>query len=159
MLEAAYGGDRFSDEDWEHCLGGVHVLGELDGDLVAHAAVVERRLHSGGRALRTGYVEGVAVRGDLRRRGLASEIMREVNDVVGAEGFELGALGDGSGVVGFYRRLGWRAWQGPTEVITPDGPRRTEDEDGFILVLFTVKTPELDVTQPLACEARSGDDW
>ena len=40
--------------------------------LVGHASVVQRRLIHSGRALRTGYVEGVGVRADARRRGHAS---------------------------------------------------------------------------------------
>jgi aminoglycoside 2'-N-acetyltransferase I len=39
----------------------------LDGDeLVGHGAVVMRRLLHDAQALRTGYVEGVAVRADRR---------------------------------------------------------------------------------------------
>ena len=52
LLDAAFGG--FADEDWEHCLGGVHALALVDGELVGHAALVQRRLLYGGRALRPG---------------------------------------------------------------------------------------------------------
>ena len=53
---------EFTEQDWEHALGGIHAL-VWDGDaLVGHAAVVQRRLLHGGRALRAGYVEGVGVR-------------------------------------------------------------------------------------------------
>lgn len=38
-----------------------------EGDaLVGHASVIQRRLSIRGRALRTGYVEGVGVRADRR---------------------------------------------------------------------------------------------
>ncbi len=74
-------------------------------------------------------------------------------------GFELGTLSDGSEVEGFYQRLGWRTWLGPSWVITATGRERTEDEDGFILVLPTAVTPNLDLTAPLACEFRPGDVW
>jgi aminoglycoside 2'-N-acetyltransferase I len=157
LLDAAYDGD-FSEDDWQHCLNGVHVLGRLDGELVAHAAVVERRLYYADRPLRTGYVEGVAVGKTARRKGFATAIMREVNQIIVA-GYELGALGDGSGVEGFYQRLGWRTWLGPTWVITPNGRERSEDEDGSILILPTEATADLDLTQPLACEWRPGDAW
>ena len=36
------------------------MLLEIDGQIVAHAAVVEREIHIGDRTLRTGYVEAVA---------------------------------------------------------------------------------------------------
>src|SRR5919112_2019257 len=67
--------DDLTDADWEHCLGGLHALA-FDGDeLVAHAALVQRRLLHRGRAWRTGYVEGVAVRPYLQRRGHGGAVM------------------------------------------------------------------------------------
>lgn len=55
LLDDAFDGD-FGESDWEHCLGGVHVLVREGGSLVGHGAVVQRRLLHGGRALRAGYV-------------------------------------------------------------------------------------------------------
>ncbi|MBB1254828.1 aminoglycoside 2'-N-acetyltransferase, partial [Streptomyces sp. OF3] len=52
---------EYSGADWEHGLGGMHALVWEEGELVAHGSVVQRRLLHEGRALRTGYVEGVAV--------------------------------------------------------------------------------------------------
>ena len=57
LLDDAFDGD-FEDVDWDHTLGGLHALAWRDGELVGHGAVVQRRLVHGGRALRTGYVEG-----------------------------------------------------------------------------------------------------
>ena len=91
--------------------------------MVAHGAVVPRTLVTGGRARRTGYVEGVATRGDRRGLGLATLVMPELGLVVEAGGYELGALSDGTGIPGFYQRLGWETWQGPTWVAGPEGPR------------------------------------
>jgi aminoglycoside 2'-N-acetyltransferase I len=157
LLFGAFGG-RFDEHDWDHSLGGVHVLALEDGQLVAHGAVVGRTLETGGRRLRTGYVEAVATRGDQRGRGLATLVMREVGRVVG-ESYELGALGDGSGIPGFYQRLGWETWRGPTFVATSRGPERTPEEDGSILVLRTPATGELDPNAPIICDWRAGDAW
>ncbi|HSV65569.1 MAG TPA: GNAT family N-acetyltransferase, partial [Mycobacteriales bacterium] len=63
LLDDVFAGDM-TDHDWEHALGGVHALAWEGAELVGHAAVVQRRLLHGGRALRTGYVEGVGVRAD-----------------------------------------------------------------------------------------------
>ncbi|MEA2519361.1 MAG: aminoglycoside 2-N-acetyltransferase, partial [Chloroflexota bacterium] len=52
MMTAAFGDDedeRFDEADWQHALGGTHVVLDVDGEIVAHAAVVERRLHFAGR--------------------------------------------------------------------------------------------------------------
>ena len=148
--------EQFTEHDWQHALGGVHVVLDVDGEIVSHASVVERELRIGGRPLRTGYVEAVGTAPASQGRGHGTAVMREVNDVICA-GFELGALGTGSH--GFYERLGWRAWRGPTFVREGDGDHRTPDEDGLILVLGTPTTPPLDETAPISCDARSGDDW
>ncbi len=58
LLERAFADDAdgFTDEDWAHALGGTHVV-LVDGDrTVGHAAVVDRDIRIGGRALRTAYV-------------------------------------------------------------------------------------------------------
>jgi aminoglycoside 2'-N-acetyltransferase I len=129
---------------------------ELDGAVVAHAAVVERELDLDGRPVRTGYVEAVATDPAHQGRGVGTAVMREVADYI-RERFELGALGTGSHH--FYERLGWLTWQGPTSVLTDDGIRRTPDEDGCILVLPTPSSPTLDLTAPIRCRWRPGDVW
>jgi aminoglycoside 2'-N-acetyltransferase I len=157
MVFGAFGG-RFDEHDWEHMLGGVHLLVEEDDGVVAHGAVVPRVLVAGGRELRTGYVEGVATRGDRRGRGLATLVMQEAGRVIERD-YELGALADGTGIPGFYQRLGWETWQGPTFVAGPEGRVRTAEEDGNVLVLRTPATGALDPTASLTCDWRAGDVW
>jgi aminoglycoside 2'-N-acetyltransferase I len=157
MVLEAFGG-RFDEHDWEHTVGGTHVLAVEDGEVVAHGAVVGRTLAAGGRELRTGYVEGVATRTGWRGRGLATLVMGEVGRLVAA-GYELGALSDGTRIPGFYQRLGWETWQGPTFVAGPGGPQRTASDDGSILVLRTPATGDLDPGDPLVCDWRAGDVW
>ena len=157
MVFAAFGG-RFDEHDWEHALGGTHVLAVEGGEVVAHGAVVPRTLVAGERVLATGYVEAVATRADRRGRGLGGLVMREVGRVVAA-GYELGALSDGSGIPGFYQRLGWETWRGPTFVAAPGGRERTAEDDGSVLVLRTPSTGELDPAAALICDWRAGDVW
>jgi aminoglycoside 2'-N-acetyltransferase I len=159
LLDAAFGDDpeeAFGEDDWQHALGGTHVVAERDGRIVGHAAVVERELRVGRRALRTGYVEAVGVAPSEQGTGVGTALMREVAAVID-EGFELGALGTGSHH--FYERLGWRTWRGPSSVRTPAGERRSRDEDGFIMVLATSWTPALVVDAPISCDERPGDAW
>jgi aminoglycoside 2'-N-acetyltransferase I len=137
----------------------MHVLVMEDEAVVAHGAVVPRTLAAGRRALRTGYVEGVATREDRRGLGLATLVMAEVGRVVSEGGYELGALSDGSGIPGFYQRLGWETWQGPTFVAGPRGRERTAEDDGSVLVLRTPATGALDVTGSITCDWRPGDVW
>jgi len=44
-------------------------------------------------------------------------------------------------------------------VRTRDGLVRTPEEDGFILVLRTPSSPDIDLTAPISCEWRPGDVW
>jgi aminoglycoside 2'-N-acetyltransferase I len=159
MLKSAFGTneeDRFTEDDWRHALGGLHFVLDLDGEIVAHAAVVVRALHVGGLPLRTGFVEAVATAPSRQGIGLATRVMREVGSYI-SERFELGALGTGSHH--FYERLGWLTWAGPSSVRTPDGERRTPDDDGYIMVLRTPSSPALDLTSTISCEWRPGDVW
>lgn len=159
ILDDAFGTDeeeRFTDDDWEHALGGVHFVVEQDGVIVAHAAVVERRLELDGRPVRTGYVEAVAVAPREQGRGHGALVMTQVGNWITGQ-FELGALGTGEHR--FYERLGWQTWRGPSSVRTTEGPRPTPDDDGFIMVLETPASPPIDLDAPISCEWRPGDVW
>ena len=160
LLWAAFGSkhpdEGMTEEDWEHALGGLHFLLEVDGRLVGHAAVVERAIQVGDRPLRTGYVEAVAVAVGWQRRGLGSHLVREVNAYI-RDQFDLGALG--TSVFRFYGPLGWQVWRGPTYVRKGPDFQRTAEEDGYIMVLTTPATPPLDFDAPISCEWRPGDVW
>jgi aminoglycoside 2'-N-acetyltransferase I len=157
LLVDAFGPDEWdSEDDWNHALGGMHFVLEVDGEIVAHAAVVERELQVDSRPVRTGYVEAVATAPSRQGTGLGTTVMRDVGAWIEQE-FEMGALGTGSHH--FYERLGWRTWLGPSWVRTSDGPKRTPDEDGYILVLLTPSSPPLDRGAPISCEWRPGDVW
>lgn len=159
LLVAAFGSDddeRFTDDDWDHAVGGVHFVLELDDEIVTHASVVERELHVDGRPIRTGYVEAVATAQDRQGAGFGSLVIADVTAYI-REGFEFGALGTGRH--GFYGRLGWLTWTGPAFVRTTEGPLRTPDEEGYILVLPTPSSPPLDLAAPISCDWRPGDVW
>ncbi|HYH27442.1 MAG TPA: GNAT family N-acetyltransferase [Actinomycetota bacterium] len=158
LFEAAWPDPRdpFTEEDWEHSTGGVHFLLEDAGEIVSHAAVVERELHVAGTPIRTGYVEAMATRPEHQRRGYGTAVMGEVNAYLDRS-FRLGALGTGE--IGFYERLGWQVWRGPTSVRTTDGEIRTPEDDGFVMVRTTPSSPALDLSAPISCDWRLGDVW
>jgi aminoglycoside 2'-N-acetyltransferase I len=154
----------FSDEDWDHTLGGMHAMVWDGDDLVGHGSVVRRQFlhlprgrddwHSASR-LRTGYVEGVAVRAENRRRGIGKALMAGLGDVI-RRAYPLGVLSASDEGRSLYEALGWQAWHGPTFVQSPSGIERTPSEDGGILLLSTMA---LDLDGSLACDWRSGDVW
>jgi aminoglycoside 2'-N-acetyltransferase I len=145
LLVDVFAGE-FTEHDWEHTLGGVHALTFVDDEVVGHGSLVERRLTYDERSLRTGYVEGFAVRRGHRARGHGSAIMDALEEIIRAE-YRLGALASTDEAAHFYERRGWIRWSGPTE---PDG-------EGAVYVLPAAArlNPEL----PLVADERAGDAW
>jgi aminoglycoside 2'-N-acetyltransferase I len=155
LLDDVFDGD-FDDQDWDHALGGMHVVAWEGAELVGHAALVQRRLLHGGRALRTGYVEAVGVRADRRGRKYGAALM-DVLERILRGAYEVGALGASDRAVPFYQARGWKQWQGPTSVLSPTGVQRTEDQDGAVHVLPL--TASLDLSGELTCDWREGAVW
>lgn len=155
MVTEAFAGE-FTETDWEHTLGGMHALICRHGAIIAHAAVVQRRLCYRGDALRCGYVEGVAVREDWRGKGLVSALLDAVEQVMRGA-YQLGAASSSARARRLYMSRGWLPWQGPTSVLAPTGPTRTPDDDGSVFVLpIGIK---LDTSAGLMCDWRAGDVW
>jgi aminoglycoside 2'-N-acetyltransferase I len=155
LCEAVFGAD-FAESDWQHALGGVHAL-RWEGDrLVAHAAMVARRLLHGGRSLRTGYVEAVAVASDRQRLGHGTAVIEALHPYL-ERGYVIGALGASDAGAALYSGLGWSRWPGRTAVLSPDGIRATPDDDGGVFVRPV--TARLDPAELLICDWREGDVW
>lgn len=148
--------EDMTEPDWEHALGGMHALIWADGALAGHASVIQRRLLHRGRALRTGYVEAVAVRADQRRRGHGAVMMAALERVIRGA-YDLGALGATDEGAAFYLARGWQPWRGPTSALMPEGIRRTPDDDDAIFV-YQAGVP-LDLDAELTCDWRDGDVW
>lgn len=158
MVIDAFGGSEvdFTEADWEHALGGMHALICRHGNLIAHGAVVQRRMIHNGVPLRCGYLEAVAVREDWRGQGLAMAVMDALEQVLRGA-YQLGALSASEAGTPMYLSRGWLPWRGPTSVLTPTGVTRTPDDDGSVYVLPIDATLDTDVE--LTCDWRSGDVW
>ncbi len=145
----------FTDEDYEHGLGGLHVVVEQDGQLIAHAAVVPRELHLPEQVLDCGYVENVATHPRVRGQGLGAVVVRELNRLI-VRDHQLGALR--TGVNAFYRRYGWLDWRGQTFEVDREGGWQPTDDHGQVMVLPT-PGHRLDPEQPIAAPQRPGKAW
>ena len=143
---------------WASIGPGIHVIATEDERPIAHAAIVDRPLYVGADTLRTGYVEAVAVLPERQGSGLGTLVMTEINRLLDAT-YQLGALSTGRH--GFYARLGWVRWRGPSWVRHPDGRReRSADEDEGIMVRPTPSIPApLDLELPIAVDWRPGEVW
>ncbi|HUO39309.1 MAG TPA: GNAT family N-acetyltransferase [Mycobacterium sp.] len=154
LIEAFEG--TFSEDDWEHALGGMHALVYHHGALIAHAAVVQRRLVHRGLPLRAGYVEGVAVREDWRGRGLGSALMDGAEQVIRGA-YHIGALTPSETARELCLGRGWLQWRGPTSVLAPTGLTRTPEYDRLVFVLPV--GADVDTGADLMCDWRSGNVW
>ncbi len=146
---------------WERVGQGIHVTADVDGRVVAHAMLVDRRVYIGPEldtALDAAYVENVATAPGARGQGHGTAVMEAASRIIGEE-YAIGALGTRDQP--FYARLGWIVWAGPTFVRTPDGERlRTLEADGEVMVLRTPRTPPgIELGAPIAVDWRAGTPW
>ncbi|WP_282700946.1 GNAT family N-acetyltransferase [Streptomyces sp. CC219B] len=155
LLVDAFDGD-FSDEDWEHGLGGVHALVHDDaGRLLAHGSVVMRRVRHHGRWLRVGYVEAVGVRADVRRSGLGGRVMAELERVID-RAYDAGMLSASDEGAALYAARGWEVWPGRICGLGPDGVVHLPDEEGSAFVRPAL-AGSLDPGHELLFDWRDGD--
>jgi aminoglycoside 2'-N-acetyltransferase I len=145
MVIEAFAGE-FTDADWEHTLGGMHALICHHGALIAHAAVVQRRL----------LYRDTALREDWRGQGLAHALMDAAEQVLRGA-YQLGALSTSEDGRHMYTSRGWLPWRGPTSVLAPTGLTRTPDDDNGLFV-FPVSV-DVDTTAEITCDWRDGDVW
>lgn len=155
LLDTAFDGD-FSDDDWDHATGGIHVWVAGPSGVVSHGSLVERTLVCSGSTVRAGYVEAVATGVSHRRQGHGARVMRRIGELI-REQYPLAALS--TGTYAFYEPLGWERWRGPTFVDAPEGRTRTPADDGDIMILRTPESPPLDLYGEIVCDWRAGDVW
>lgn len=155
FLAEQFAGD-FTNHDWENALGGLHALLWEEGDLIGHASVIQRRLLHQKRALRASFYECVAIHAERRRHGhgtkMMQELARRLDDV-----YDLSALCSSDVAKPFYSQLGWTAWRGPLQTLTPQGVR---DDPRFLGRVFVFEhSCPLDLDSSLTCDWRDGDPW
>lgn len=155
LLDAAFQGD-FSEDDWQHALGGIHVWITGAEGVISHGSLVPRTLICSGNRMRAGYVEAVATASSWRNKGLGTRVMRHIGGLIDQR-YVLGALS--TGAPRFYERLGWEPWRGPTFVDGQTGLVRTPDDDRGILILRTPFSPRLNLDGEIVCDWREGDVW
>jgi aminoglycoside 2'-N-acetyltransferase I len=155
LLDSAFEGD-FTDDDWCHALGGVHVwVSDPDG-VISHGSLVERTLVCDGYMLRVGFVEAVATATAHRRNGHGTAVMKRIGELIRSR-YALGVLSTWTHA--FYEAVGWERWSGATFVDGPRGVQRTPGDDGDIMILRTWRSPRLDPDGDIIADWRPGDVW
>ncbi|NJP51729.1 GNAT family N-acetyltransferase [Streptomyces sp. SBST2-5] len=154
LLTDAFDGD-LGEQDWEHALGGMHVLAHDESGLAAHGSVVMRRVRHRQRWLRVGYVEAVGVRRDVRRTGLGGRVMAELERIVD-RAYDAGMLSASDEGALLYRARGWRLWDGRILGLGPEGVVRLAEEEDCTFVRPALAGP-LDPAHELVFDWRDGD--
>lgn len=154
LLNDAFEGD-FSEEDWKHTFGGMRFLGFLNDQLIAHGAVVPRKIEVDESDLIIGYVEGIAVAPTYWHKGYGSLLMADITSYCLSE-FSLSMLSTSE--KGFYRKHGWCDFEGMSYVFKDGVEIRSEDEDEGLMYLSGLHQ-FTDYPRKVVCEARDGDAW
>lgn len=147
----------FTDEDAAHAYGGVHVLARDGEQIVGHASAVPRRIRFGDEPWRTvGYVEAVATEPARQGEGVGRRTMEALQAQI-AQRWPVALLSTGT-ATGFYERLGWERWRGPSSVHTASGVVPDAEDEGIMLLRHDRSVvPDLSVV--VTCEDRPGDAW
>ena len=148
--------DGFSDDDWDHTLGGIHAYLTDRSGILAHGSVIQRRVIRAHRSYRIGYVEGVAVRADRRREGLGGRVMTALEGVIdGAYAF--GALSSSDSGTRLYAAHGWQLWTGRVGAQGLGAVVPLPDEEGSVYLRGAAGRPPPSPARKLIFDWRDGD--
>jgi aminoglycoside 2'-N-acetyltransferase I len=157
-LEDAYGEGPWRRQHWTDLGPGPHaLLHDDDGDLLAHACVDWIPVEIDGRMVGAGYLEDVATRTDARGRGFGTAVVTAAQREIERRA-EIGFLATGE--FGFYERLGWVRWTGPTSVRETDGSvtSTTEDDDAIMALLLPATPHWVTSSMPILRPRRDPDE-
>ncbi len=154
LLHGSFEGD-FSEQDWQHTLGEYRFLGHIDDELIAHGAVVPRKLIIDGEITTAGYVEAIAVKQTFWRNGHGTALMRAITEHC-LSAFSISMLSTDEKA--FYRRLGWSEFTGESYVLMDGREVRSAEEDDGLMFLPGLATTKKAINR-VVCELREGDAW
>jgi aminoglycoside 2'-N-acetyltransferase I len=154
LLKDAFEGD-FSEEDWQHSLGGVRLIGFMDEEIVAHGAVAPRAVRIDDVEEIIGYVEAIAVGPRFWRQGIGTALMEEITKICKSQ-YQFSMLSTGE--KDFYRRFGWVDFKGESYVDLGEKVVRSEEEDEGLMYLGVGNYLNLSPLK-VVCKSRAGDAW
>ncbi len=100
----------------------VHLLLELDGQLVSHVGLLRHEVRSGTRSLRLAGFGGVVTVPEAQKRGHASKLMQHATHLALTEWTaDAGLLFCLPALVPYYEGLGWREVQHSVLIDQPSG--------------------------------------
>jgi aminoglycoside 2'-N-acetyltransferase I len=154
MLDEAYE-DDFSEEDWIHTFGGVRFLGTIGGEIVAHGAIVPRKISINEELVVVGYLEGIAVSSNHQRQGVGRQLLSSITDFCQSE-YQISMLSTDE--FDFYGNLGWKRFTGKSGVLIDGEAILTPDEDEGLMYLIGKGGFTQEICSAY-CDPREGDHW
>lgn len=114
----------------------VHIIGILDNTIVSHALWTDRIFTlKDGSTVKTAYIEYVTTDYKMRGKGLASQLLRYLTNVLSTLGYELAALQPEDEA--FYGKLDWISWLGDLYIKQDVSTYLTDD---YQIMLFPLTT-------------------
>ena len=147
----------FSLADFDHALGGMHILAYQNDQIIGHVAIVQRSVIADRSPYRIGYIEGLGVAEAYRRQGIGRKLMEQSGYII-ANSYDFGLLSASEEGLPLYQSLGWKIWSGELYESTIDSYQRSLEDEGSVLFLAGA-TQDIAATSPLYCDYRSGDQW
>lgn len=148
-------GVGFDNAAWANTLGGENIILKVNGQLVGHAAMVERAIEVDDRKYNVKYVEAVAIDPKYQGQQLGHALIGIVNFKI-HQSQKLGFLATSS--VRFYRSLKWQEWQGSSFTRDSKGLTSPSSPRGRIMYLPALQLL-LDKTKEITIDSRPGDVW
>jgi predicted N-acetyltransferase YhbS len=140
---------------WHGSMPVFSVLLEDEGELIAHASVVDRVVSAGNDNVRVAGVQNVCVRPDRRGGGLVDRVMLAATEEARQRGFDGGLLFCVSALCPIYCRTGWQQLARRTLIrrdqAGQESPVQTTDEAMY----FPLKRPAF----PPGDIRLNGNDW
>jgi GNAT superfamily N-acetyltransferase len=100
-------------------------------------------------------VEAVAVLPAYWRQGFGTQLMKQITQFC-YDNYEISMLSTDE--KHFYKKLGWRQFQGESFVRNGESEIRTVEEDEGLMLLPGKNCGTNEIRRAI-CEPRSGDDW
>lgn len=146
----------FTYDDFQHTLGGMHVIAYDQQKMVGHVAIVQRNMAINDDPISVGYVEAMVVEENYRRQGIGASLMQHTNEIISAC-YQLGLLSASEEGQKLYRSVGWKVWKGALFEQQQRHYIRSIEEEGGVMAWSA--HDNIDFTASLYCDFRGGDQW
>lgn len=146
----------FSYDDFQHTLGGMHVIAYDQQKMVGHVAIVQRNMAINDEPISVGYVEAMVVEKSYRCQGIGANLMQHTNEIIGLC-YQLGLLSASEEGQKLYHSAGWKVWKGSLFELQHRQYIHSIEEEGGVMAWSA--NDNIDFTASLYCDFRGGDQW